>query len=414
MVPAITARDEMIAPAPGTARTGPPAPPTTAVTDPGVRVTAGNSVADPAPVSVAGGRGPGGRPAARRAPRAPRVAVTPAAAPGRAEMLIAVTTGVVTPARAAGRARRGRPGRSGRRAAATAIDAVRRRVVTTARPVTATSRTATVPPPVVGVGVRSVGPETTAPAMTEGAIVGATAAAEVARRVVLAATRAPVRTAVGRTTAVAGTASRTVIASPTGTAVPAEVPAGVGPPRPRAAGGQPRGSSGPSVLTDRTTAPVSGRPTAAGAAMTAAGAARPRALAPRSRATPAPTATAVVIARPSDGATATGRPARDTGGVATTAGAAERRGTGVVAVPGTVTAVARAATARIAHPVRGRAEAPPRVRTPRAPTSRDPIRVATGIRGTTPAAPIRRVRTRRAVRIPGGPVAGGRIRCARR
>jgi len=34
MVPAITARDEMIAPAPGTARTGPPVPPRTKVIAP--------------------------------------------------------------------------------------------------------------------------------------------------------------------------------------------------------------------------------------------------------------------------------------------------------------------------------------------------------------------------------------------
>lgn len=91
MVPAMTARDEMIATAPGIARTGPPVPPTTAVIVPQGPAIVGMPVAAPGIGSVVGGRSRRARQAVR--PAAPG---TPYAGPGRGAMQAAVTTGAAT------------------------------------------------------------------------------------------------------------------------------------------------------------------------------------------------------------------------------------------------------------------------------------------------------------------------------
>jgi hypothetical protein len=129
MVPAITARDEMIAPAPGTARTGPPDPATAVkigVARPG-GTSAGGMTGVPGHRSGVAGRGARPRASPPDPVVARRVARTgPADATRRGG-----TTGGATSVRRARQAWRARPGRNGQRDArkATGAGAVHRAVM---------------------------------------------------------------------------------------------------------------------------------------------------------------------------------------------------------------------------------------------------------------------------------------------
>ncbi len=448
MVPAITARDEMIAPAPGTARTGPPVPATSAVIvpeDPGI---AGKTVATPARASAAGGRSPRAHPAVRRAVRAPG---TPAAA----------TTGDATTVRVGTRARPGPPGRNGRRAGATATGVVRPRVVRTGRD--ATSRTATAPrtgagPPVRIAAHGTIAAVTTVDATTVAAALQAVVGPVAAR----VATRVPpvaVPTGADRTTA--AVPARVATGGRSASAARPGAPAASGRPRPRAAAVPRPGSHGRSGVTGRIVARASGRPTVAGTTAAPPDSAAPTADGPTATAGPprAPTATgrratnadrartagtttvegapgrdradarthrarvvptadagpttgiAVPTARPTGRATtATGRPARAMRGAATTAAPAAQDGQR--AERATATGVVPAATTRTARPDRGTVDRLLRGPTPHVRISRSPTRPATATAAANPRAPTQGVRMRldptirgriRPAAVPGGP-----------
>ncbi len=141
MVPAITARDEMIAPAPGTARTGPTDPPRHEVTVPAVprdeRPRAGGTPVDGTidrrgPASAAGGRGTralDARPVAASRDRAVPAVPSPLRAPAVTRHDARVDGGTIArPSTPVWRARRGRSARRGGRAAIAARE-VRRAVM---------------------------------------------------------------------------------------------------------------------------------------------------------------------------------------------------------------------------------------------------------------------------------------------